>query len=137
MSASLVSGEFVSEEICKDYAHAGDLSHCFVHFVHENHRSSHRNAGCTLAYMRSVSRPGGKRRRSLASQLFVMQVVVVAAVVAGGAVLAYLNAARSTTESARRHVTAVAAAIADAPVVAGAVTDANPSQVLQPYAEQV
>jgi two-component system CitB family sensor kinase len=86
--------------------------------------------------MRSLSLARG-RHRSLAGQLFAMQIVIVAAVVAGGAVLAYLNAARGTEESARRQVTAVAAGIADAPVVAAAIAAAHPSAVLQPYAERV
>ncbi len=66
-----------------------------------------------------------------------MQVVIVAAMVTGGAALAYWNAARTTTESARRQVTGVATAIADAPTVVAAVASARPSSVLQPYAEQV
>jgi sensor histidine kinase regulating citrate/malate metabolism len=79
----------------------------------------------------------GRRRRSLAGRLFVMQVIVVAVVVSGGAVLAYLKAGHSTVESARRQVTAVAAGIADAPMTAQAVAGAQPSVVLQPYAERV
>lgn len=77
------------------------------------------------------------RRRSLAGRLFAMQVVVVAGVVAGGAVPAYLNAAHTTTDAARRQVTGVATAIADAPSVAAAVAGPRPSSVLQPYAERV
>ncbi|MCO6006244.1 sensor histidine kinase [Actinoallomurus purpureus] len=87
--------------------------------------------------MRWVSRPAGRRHRSLAGRLFVMQIIVVATVVAGGAVLAYLYAAGRTAETARRQVTAVAAGIADAPTVAAAVEGPDPSRVLQPYAEQV
>lgn len=75
--------------------------------------------------------------RSLAGQLFVVQVVIVAAVVAGGAVLAYLFTARSTEDAARRQVTVVAHAVADAPTVRTAVTGPDPTAVLQPYAEQV
>jgi sensor histidine kinase regulating citrate/malate metabolism len=78
-----------------------------------------------------------RRRRSLAGQLFVMQAIVVAVVVTGGAALAYLQAEQSTVQSARRQVVAVAAGIADAPTTAQAVAGAQPSAVLQPYAEQV
>src|SRR2546421_378087 len=87
--------------------------------------------------MRWVSRPAGRRHRSLAGRLFVMQIIVVAAVVAGGAVLAYLYAAWSTKDAALRQVTAVAAGVADAPTVVTAVLGPDPSRVLQPYAEQV
>ncbi|MCO5996386.1 sensor histidine kinase [Actinoallomurus rhizosphaericola] len=87
--------------------------------------------------MRWVSRPAGRRHRSLAGRLFVMQIIVVAAVVAGGAVLAYLYAAESTEEAARRQVTAVAASVADSPAVVAAVENPDPSRVLQPYAERI
>ncbi|MFJ9691000.1 ATP-binding protein [Kitasatospora sp. NPDC101183] len=75
--------------------------------------------------------------RSLAGQLFVVQVVIVAAVVAGGAVLAYLFTADRTEGAARREVTAVAHAVADAPTVREAVAGPDPTAVLQPYAERV
>ncbi|MFF0409209.1 ATP-binding protein [Kitasatospora sp. NPDC004745] len=75
--------------------------------------------------------------RSLAGQLFVVQVVIVAAVVAGGAVLAYLFTAGRTEDAARRQVTAVAHAVADAPSVRAAVTQPDPTALLQPYVEQV
>lgn len=89
----------------------------------------------TLTGMRFLS--AGRRRRSLAGQLFVMQAIVVAVVVAGGAVLAYLKAEHSTVDAARRQVVAVAAGIADAPTTAQAVAGPQPSVVLQPYAERV
>ena len=60
-----------------------------------------------------------------------------AAVVAGGAALAYLQAQRTTSEGALRQVTAVAAAVAAAPSTTQAVTRADPSRALQPYAERV
>ncbi|WP_461009027.1 sensor histidine kinase [Streptomyces capparidis] len=84
--------------------------------------------------------PHRPRRRSLAGQLFAMQVVVVAAVVIGCAVLAWFNAHAQAEESAREEAVAVAAATAAAPTVRDAVTGregADPSAVLQPYAEQV
>ncbi|MER7845260.1 sensor histidine kinase [Kitasatospora sp. NPDC096077] len=75
--------------------------------------------------------------RSLAGQLFVVQVVIVAAVVAGGAVLAYLFTAERTEDAARREVTSVAHAVADAPSVRSAVAGPDPTAALQPYVEQV
>ncbi|MFE4515514.1 ATP-binding protein [Kitasatospora sp. NPDC056783] len=75
--------------------------------------------------------------RSLAGQLFVVQVVIVAAVVAGGAVLAYLFTADRAEDAARRQVAAVAHAVADSPSVRAAVAGADPTPVLQPYAERV
>ncbi|MFJ8471473.1 ATP-binding protein [Kitasatospora sp. NPDC094011] len=75
--------------------------------------------------------------RSLAGQLFVVQVVIVAAVVAGGAVLAYLFTADRTEDAARREVTSVAHAVADAPSVRSAVAGPDPTAALQPYVEQV
>lgn len=66
-----------------------------------------------------------------------MQVVVVAAVVTGGAALAYLHAERTTADGARRQVTAVATAVATAPSTIQALTRADPSRDLQPYAERV
>jgi sensor histidine kinase regulating citrate/malate metabolism len=116
--------------------HAGVLCHVFVDNVHDSPAVQTIENRVQTGSMRSLPLARG-RHRSLAGQLFVMQVVVVAAMVAGGAVLAYLNAAGSTEESARRQVTAVAAGIADSPVAAAAMARAHPSAVLQPYAERV
>jgi two-component system, CitB family, sensor kinase len=85
--------------------------------------------------MRHLS--AGRRRRSLAGQLFVMQAIVVAVVVTGGVALACLKAGRGTADEARRQVSAVALGIADAPGTAEAVAGPHPSATLQPYAERV
>lgn len=75
------------------------------------------------------------RPRSLAGQLFAMQVVLVAAIVAGCALFAYVTDQSQAEESARLQTTATAAAAARSPSVAEAVRSADPSAVLQPYAE--
>lgn len=77
------------------------------------------------------------RHRSLAGQLFVVQIVIVAAVVAVGVTLAYLSAVGRAQDAATRHARATAAAVADSPSVVAAVRSADPSAVLQPYAERV
>lgn len=60
------------------------------------------------------ARPGGW---SLALRLFVLQVFVVVAVVLAGASLAWYDARRSTEESARGKVVAVATTLAAQPAV--------------------
>ncbi|MET9699379.1 sensor histidine kinase [Streptomyces sp. NPDC006529] len=77
------------------------------------------------------------RPRSLAGQLFAMQVVLVALVVAGCAVFAYATARRQAEEAAGRQAGAAARAVADSPSVREAVSGADPSAALQPYAERV
>ncbi|MFF3553351.1 ATP-binding protein [Streptomyces tsukubensis] len=77
------------------------------------------------------------RPRSLAGQLFAMQVVLVAVIVASGALFAYVIDRSQAEETARRQSTATAAAVADSPSVAAAARSADPSAVLQPYAERV
>ena len=75
--------------------------------------------------------------RSLAGQLFAVQVLIVVLVVAAGAVLAYWLISDRTETSAKRQVTSVARAVADAPTVRQAMLSADPTAVLQPYAERV
>nr|WP_042187144.1 sensor histidine kinase [Kibdelosporangium sp. MJ126-NF4]CEL17842.1 two-component system sensor kinase [Kibdelosporangium sp. MJ126-NF4]CTQ90934.1 two-component system sensor kinase [Kibdelosporangium sp. MJ126-NF4] len=77
------------------------------------------------------------REWSLARQLLVLQVVIVAVIVVGGSIVAYLDAARSTEDTARREVVAVAKSVADAPTVVSALTASTPSDLLQPFAEDV
>ncbi|MFJ8229135.1 ATP-binding protein [Streptomyces sp. NPDC094448] len=77
------------------------------------------------------------RPRSLAGQLFAMQVVLVAVIVASGALFAYVIDRSQAEETARRQSTATAAAVADSPSVAAAARSADPTAVLQPYAERV
>lgn len=77
------------------------------------------------------------RPRSLATQLFAMQVVLVALVVAGCAVFAYVTTHQQAEDAAEQQAAATARAVAESPSVRAAVDDANPSAVLQPYAEKV
>ncbi|WP_335935580.1 sensor histidine kinase [Streptomyces sp. PTD5-9] len=77
------------------------------------------------------------RPRSLAGQLFAMQVVLVAAVVTGCAFFAYASGRAQAQETATRQVRTAALAIAAAPSVREATRAADPSAVLQPYAEKV
>ncbi|ALG12331.1 sensor histidine kinase [Kibdelosporangium phytohabitans] len=77
------------------------------------------------------------REWSLARQLLVLQVVIVAVIVGGGSILAYLDAARNTEDTARREVVAVAKSVADAPTLVNALATPNPSTTLQPFAEAV
>jgi two-component system, CitB family, sensor kinase len=77
------------------------------------------------------------REWSLARQLLVLQVVIVGLIVAGGSILAYLDAARNTEDAARREVVAVAKSVADTPSTLAALSEARPSDTLQPFAERV
>ncbi|QGZ51073.1 GHKL domain-containing protein [Streptomyces sp. QHH-9511] len=75
--------------------------------------------------------------RSLAGQLFAMQVVLVAAIVAGCAVFAYVTDRAQAEETARRQSTATATAVARSPAVVEAARSADPTALLQPYAESL
>ncbi|WP_240137965.1 ATP-binding protein [Streptomyces sp. MUM 178J] len=77
------------------------------------------------------------RPRSLAGQLFAMQAVLVTVIVAGCALFAYVTDRDQAEEAARRQATATATAVARSPSVAAAARLADPSSVLQPYAEGV
>ncbi|MGW2558042.1 sensor histidine kinase [Streptomyces sp. NPDC001514] len=77
------------------------------------------------------------RLRSLAGQLFAMQVVLVAAIVAGFAFFTYVTDRTQAEETARRQATATATAVADSPSVVAAARSADPSALLQPYAERL
>ncbi|MFF8608328.1 ATP-binding protein [Streptomyces sp. NPDC015346] len=77
------------------------------------------------------------RPRSLAGQLFAMQVVLVAAIVAGCAVFAYVTDRAQAEETARRQSTATATAVAESPAVVEAARSADPTALLQPYAESL
>ncbi|MBP2324617.1 sensor histidine kinase regulating citrate/malate metabolism [Kibdelosporangium banguiense] len=77
------------------------------------------------------------REWSLARQLLVLQAVIVAVIVAGGSILAYLDAASSTKDTAEREVIAVAKSVADAPTLLSALSTPRPTEVLQPFAERV
>ncbi len=79
------------------------------------------------------------RAWSLARQLFALQVVVVAVVVLAGGAAAYLQARERSQDSTGVRVLAVARSVAASPLVRSALSasEANPSAILQPYAEQV
>jgi two-component system CitB family sensor kinase len=79
------------------------------------------------------------RAWSLARQLFALQVVVVAVVVLAGGATAYLQARERSQDTTEVRVLAVARSVAASPLVRSEVSapEANPSAVLQPYAEQV
>lgn len=74
---------------------------------------------------------------SLARQLLAVQLLVVLLVVAGAAALAYLDARSDSQAAAARRATAIALTVADSPEVRAALAAADPSRVLQPYAEAV
>ncbi|HEV7648458.1 MAG TPA: sensor histidine kinase [Actinophytocola sp.] len=84
-----------------------------------------------------MNRGGRLGRWSLAGQLLVLQVTIVGLLVAVGALLAYLDVADRAEDSTRDEVVAVALTIADSPAVVDAAAGADPSAVLQPFAERV
>ncbi|MFI1798489.1 ATP-binding protein [Streptomyces sp. NPDC020379] len=84
-----------------------------------------------------MRKPRIRRPHSLAGRLFAMQTVLVAAVVAGCAAFAYVSDRGQAEDSARREVTAAAAAVAASPAVRDAMRAADPATALQPYAERV
>lgn len=77
------------------------------------------------------------RRWSLATQMLVLQLLVVMVTVAGGAGLALAQVGELLTEEAKSTAKAVATSVASSPDLLLALDDANPSLVLQPYAERV
>src|SRR3954454_1823498 len=103
--------------------------------------SRRRNAG---RHYRQHGRPAGDlprnrtdmtRRWSIAGQLFALQVLVVTLLVAGCTLGAILLARRDARNAAEQEVVAVAETIARSPAVIEALHTAEPSRVLQPYAE--
>jgi two-component system CitB family sensor kinase len=79
------------------------------------------------------------RAWSLAGQLFALQVSVVTVVVLAGGSAAYLQARERSQDTTAQRVIAVARSVAASPLVRSAVTAplANPSAIMQPFAEQV
>ncbi|GIF16518.1 sensor histidine kinase [Actinoplanes teichomyceticus] len=75
------------------------------------------------------------RRWSIARQLFALQVLVVTLLVAACTTGAVLLARRDARDAAIGEVTAVAETIAQSPAVIDALGAADPSVLLQPYAE--
>jgi sensor histidine kinase regulating citrate/malate metabolism len=87
-------------------------------------------------YMRTRLHP---RAWSLARQLFVLQVVVIAIVVLAAGAAVYLQDSQRSQDSTRDRALAIARTVAVSPLVRSALTPplVHPSDVLQPYAEQV
>jgi len=79
------------------------------------------------------------RAWSLARQLFALQVVVVAVVVLAAGTAAYLQDRQRSQDSTSDRVLSIARSVAASPTVRSALTPplVHPSEVLQPYAEQV
>jgi two-component system CitB family sensor kinase len=75
--------------------------------------------------------------RSLAAQLLLLQVGVICLAVAAAAALAWADARRDSTGSARQRVLGVAETFAHAPEVAEAMRGPDPAARLQPMAESV
>lgn len=74
---------------------------------------------------------------SLARQLLVLQALVVAVIVVATTAVSYVNAQRTAEYEAEVQVRAIVAALAESPLVQGAVTGPDPTAVLQPYVERV
>lgn len=81
---------------------------------------------------RTSRRPG-----SVAQQILRWQVVIVVVLVLGAVALAWLDARADATAAARQRALDLAVSVADAPTVREAVRTADPTTVLQPFAEQV
>jgi two-component system CitB family sensor kinase len=79
------------------------------------------------------------RAWSLARQLFALQVGVVAVVVLAAGAASYLQARQVSQDSTSDRVLAIARSVAASPEVRSALTPplTHPSNILQPYAEQV
>lgn len=69
--------------------------------------------------------------------MLAVQLVVVVAVVGAAAGLAYVDARSDAQDAAAAQATSIARTVADSPEVVAALTDPNPSTVLQPLAERV
>ncbi|NRQ48226.1 sensor histidine kinase [Aeromicrobium sp. YC3-14] len=69
--------------------------------------------------------------------MLVWQLAVVLVIVVGGTALAWLDARSDSTAAASARALDISLAVAAAPTVRDAFADADPSAVLQPYAERV
>ncbi|MCW3819680.1 sensor histidine kinase [Micromonospora sp. DR5-3] len=76
-----------------------------------------------------------RRQWSIAGQLFALQALVVTLLVLAGAAGVALLARSDSNQAAEQEVLAVAQTVANAPGVRAALTAADPSATLQPYAE--
>ena len=77
------------------------------------------------------------REGSVARQVLLLQVLVVLLLVGSSIGLAAYDARQDARDSAAERSVAVARAVADSPTVRDALATADPSALLQPYAEQV
>jgi len=77
------------------------------------------------------------RERSVARQILVLQLLVVLMVVAAAGGLAVYDARKDARDHARDQALAIARSVADSPAVVAGVATADPTAVLQPFAEQV
>ncbi|MFR9788376.1 SpoIIE family protein phosphatase [Streptomyces sp. MB22_4] len=77
----------------------------------------------------------GRRRRTLAGQVFLLQVALVVLLVLSGVVALYLQSERDAQAEARRRSVAVAQTFAHSPGVLQALAAPQPSKVLQPLTE--
>ena len=73
----------------------------------------------------------------VARQLLLLQALLLAVVLAAAAVSIFVLTRNREQSAARDKVLSLAQSIADNPFVAGAAVGADPSAVLQPYAEQI
>lgn len=76
-------------------------------------------------------------KRTVARQMLTWQLVIVLVVVVGGIVLAYFDARADSRTTARDRALDVSLTVAAAPTVSRALDDADPSAMLQAYAERV
>ncbi|NYJ01633.1 sensor histidine kinase regulating citrate/malate metabolism [Nocardioides thalensis] len=84
-----------------------------------------------------MRRPRPMADLSVARQILLLQVGVVLLLVGVAIALATYDARRDVRDHAADRAAAVAEAVADSPTVRGAVRTADPTRVLQPYAEDV
>lgn len=84
-----------------------------------------------------MRRPRPLADLSVARQILLLQVGVVLLLVGVAIALATYDARRDVRDHASERAVAVAEAVADAPTLRRALVGADPSRVLQPYAEQV
>ncbi|MDO7866966.1 sensor histidine kinase [Nocardioides jiangxiensis] len=82
-----------------------------------------------------MARP--RRDSSVARQILLLQLLLVTALVAAALGLAAYDARGDVRAQARQDALAVALTVADSPAVLAALRSPDPSQALQPYAEEV
>ena len=91
----------------------------------------------TLARVRGPEVRRRSQAPSLARQLLLLQALVVTVIVAAATGAAYLSAQQTAEREAEVEVRALVAALTQSPVVLDAVTGPRPTEVLQPYVEEV